>query len=127
MLRTILSLVGVVELLTPEALIDAAEQIALDNPDECELRPWVLPGARMEGLAFLLLMWRSDESYSGFKKFLGIIGVLALIFPRAYIEYGSRLAYTETTDPEWKSWVYPGTRIVGLIYVLVALDELTNG
>lgn len=67
----------------------------------------------MEGLAFLLLMWRSDESYSAFKRFLGIIGVLALLFPRGYIDYGSKLAYTETTNPEWKSWVYTGTRIVG--------------
>lgn len=124
MLRKILTLVGIVELLTPDALIDAAEQIALDNPDECELRPWVVPGARVEGLVFLVLMWRSDESYSAFKGLLGIVGLLALLFPRAYIEYGSRLAYTNATDPRWKPWVYPGTRAVGLLYILVALDEL---
>lgn len=124
MSRKILTQIGIVELLTPDALIGAAEQIALDNPVECELRPWVIPGARIEGLAFLFLTWRRDESYSAFKQLLGIVGVLALLFPRAYIEYGSRLAYTNATDPRWKPWVYPGTRAVGLLYILVARDEL---
>jgi hypothetical protein len=127
MLRPILTMVGIVELLTPEALIDAAERIALENPDACELRPWVLPGVRIEGLSFLVLMWRSDESYSAFKKFLGLIGMLALLFPRAYVDYGSKLAYTDETEPTWRPWVYPGTRAVGLLYLLVAIGELRKG
>lgn len=127
MLRSILTTVGIVELLTPEALIDAAERIALENPDECELRPWVLPGARVEGLTFLVLMWRSDETYSAFKKYLGLFGLLALLFPRTYVDSGSKLAYTDATDPDWRPWVYPGTRAVGLLYLLVAIDELRTG
>ncbi|MFC7156357.1 hypothetical protein ACFQPA_12980 [Halomarina halobia] len=127
MLRTILTAVGIVELLSPEALIDAAERIALDDPDDCELKPWVVPGARIEGLAFLILMWRSDASYSAFKKFLGLVGILALAFPRAYVDYGAELAYTDAAECEWKPWVYPGTRLVGLLYVGIALDELRKG
>ena len=126
MLREILTMIGVVELLTPEAFVDTAEQIALDNPDECELQSWVITGARVEGLLFLLLMWRSDVSYSRFKKFLGIIGILALVFPRAYVDYGAELAYTDANNCNWKPWVYHGTRLVGLLYVLIAINELRN-
>ncbi|WP_117595371.1 hypothetical protein [Haloprofundus halophilus] len=123
MLRKILTAVCIVELVSPKALIAAAEQIALENPGECEYEPWVVPGARIEGLLFLVLMWRSDASYSGFKKLLGFIGVLAFLFPRAYVDYGSELAYADATDCEWRSWVYPGTRAVGLLYLSIALRE----
>ena len=82
MLRTALTPIAIVEVLWPESLIDAAEEVALDNPDECELMSWVVPGARLEGLDFLVLMWRNNTSYSRFKKFLGVIGILALLYHR---------------------------------------------
>lgn len=126
MLRTVLSTIGLVEILAPEALIDAAEQIALANPEECELSEWVVPAARMEGLLFMVVMWRSDASYSMFKRFLGVIGILAVVHPRIYVEYSSSLAYTADSTPEWRGWVYPVTRFVGLLYLLIAFDELGN-
>lgn len=124
MLRPVLSTVGIVEIVAPEALIDAAERIALENPEECELRRWVVPGARLEGLLFLFMMWRSDGSYAAFKRFLGLIGILAVLYPHTYIDFGSSIAYTEGSKPEWKGWVYLGTRVIGLLYVFIALDEL---
>ncbi|GAB6862850.1 hypothetical protein ACFR97_16595 [Haloplanus litoreus] len=124
MLRKVLTSITIVEALWPETLIDTAEGIALDNPDECELKSWVVPGARLEGLVFLVLMWRSNTSYSRFKKFLGVIGILALLYPRAYVDYAAEIAYTDATTCEWKSWVYPGTRLIGLLYVSIALAEL---
>lgn len=124
MLRKLFTTIRAVEVLAPEALIDTAEQIALENPDECELQSWVLPGSRLEGLAFLVMIWRSEASYSLFKKFLGIIGVLALLHPRRYVDYGAKLAYRDISPFEWKPWIYTGTRLVGLLYVLIALDEL---
>ncbi|MFC6987772.1 hypothetical protein ACFQJD_01660 [Haloplanus sp. GCM10025708] len=124
MLRKLLTSVCTVEVLAPEALINAAERIALDNPDDCDLKFWVAPGARLEGLLFLGLMWRSDASYSSFKKFLGIIGLLALLYPRTYVDYGTKFAYTDASTCEWKPWVYIGTRLIGLLYVLIAIGEL---
>lgn len=124
MLRPVLSTIGLVEIVAPEALIEAAEGIALENPEECELRRWGLPGARLEGFLFLYLMWRSDTSYAAFKRFLGLFGISALLYPRTYTDYGSSFAYTDGSEPEWKGWVYPGTRVIGLLYVLIAIDEL---
>ncbi len=126
MLRLLLSAIGLTELLSPNTLIDRAEQLALDNPDDCELRSWVVPGARIEGLLILVSMWRSDRSYSSFKQFLGVIGLLALVFPHAYVDYGSQLAYTDASDCRWKPWVYVGTRLIGVLYVIIALNELWN-
>lgn len=122
MLRTILSIIGVIEILSPEQLIDAAERLALENPEGCELEPWVVPIARVEGLSFLFLAWRSRRSYSAFKKFLGVIGLLALLYPRAYVDYAADIAYAE--DCRWRPWVYPVTRVVGLVYVIVGLNEI---
>ena len=124
MLRTVFTAICAVEVLTPEALITAAERVALDNPEECEREPWVVPVGRMEGLVFLWMLWRSDESYASFKRFLGLVGLLALLFPRAYVDYGGRAAYTGASAPEWKPWVYLGTRLVGLLYVGIGLNEL---
>jgi len=69
-------------------------------------------------------MWRSESSYSTFKRFLGVIGLLALLYPRTYVNYGAELAYVDGTNCKWKPWVYPETRIVGLLYVSIALNEL---
>ena len=126
MLRKVLTATSTVEVLAPGTLIAAAERVALENSDECDWRSWIVPSARLEGAVILWLMWRSDESYSAFKKFLGLIGLLALLFPRAYVDYGSNVAYTETSSPEWKPWVCTGTRLVGLIYVFIALNELRS-
>ncbi|SEO99594.1 hypothetical protein SAMN04487948_11017 [Halogranum amylolyticum] len=126
MLRKILTTIGIVELLAPEALIETAEQVALEDPDECELRSWVVTGARVEGLALLLLMWGSDASYSRFKKFLGLIGILALSSPHVFVGCATPLAYTDASNCNWKPWVYEGTRLVGVLYVLIALNELRH-
>lgn len=74
MLRTVLTAIGIIEIVDLEGLIDAAERVALENPNECERRSWVLPGARVEGVVLLILMWRNDASYAVFKRFLGLIG-----------------------------------------------------
>lgn len=126
MLRTLLTTVCTIEVLAPEALITTTERLALDNPGDCEWQSWVTSGARLEGLVFLGMMWRSEESYSAFKEFLGLIGLLALLYPRTYVDYGGKVAYTTESMPEWKPWVYTGTRLVGLLYVLISLNELRS-
>ncbi|KAB1187853.1 MULTISPECIES: hypothetical protein [Haloferax] len=126
MLRTILTVFGVAELLRPEVLIRAAERLALENPEECELRPWTVPVARVEGVAFLLLVRRRKGSYSTFKKFLGVVGLLSVLYPREYLGYATKLAYTDAANCQWRPWVYHATRLAGLFYVIVAVKELAK-
>lgn len=122
--RTVLAVVGLVATLAPRRLIDAAERLALENPDACELKPWVVPAARIEGVAYLVLAGRGDVTYSVFKKSLGVIGLFALSAPRALVDSATGLAYADADACRWKPWVYPFARLVGVCYVLVALDEL---
>lgn len=124
MLRKLFTAISAIELFAPKALVDAAERLTLDNPGESELRPWVIPIARLEGVLFLAMLWRSDRSYQRFKKLLGVLGLLVFLRPDTYREYGARMAYTDASALEWKPWVTTFTRAVGLLYVLVALREL---
>lgn len=124
MLRRILTAVGVAGMLSSKGLIETATRLALENPEECELRPWVVPVARAEGALYLFLARRGDASYSAFKKLLGVIGLLLLWSPRRFIHASARLAYTDAGNCEWKSWVYPVARLFGFFYVLVAVGEL---
>lgn len=124
MLRKILTGIGLINILSPEALIDAAEQLALENPEECHINSWVVPVARLEGVFYLFLAWKSETSYTEFKKFLGVIGALALLYPRVFVDYAARIAYDDVQNCTWKSWVYPLTRLVGIIYLLISLNEL---
>lgn len=88
------------------------------------MKPWVVPVTRAEGVFFLFLAWRSDETYSAFKRFLGLFGLLALASPRRVVDSATEMAYTDAARCQWCGWVYPLARLVGALYVLVAVDAL---
>lgn len=71
----------------------------------------------------MLLAWRGDTPYDAFKKFLGIIGVLAVLYPRLFIDYAADIAYTDSEQCDWKPWCHPCTRVLGLLYVVITLNE----
>ncbi|WP_255458090.1 MULTISPECIES: hypothetical protein [Halolamina] len=39
------------------------------------------------------------------------------------MDYGTKAAYRDASTIEWRPWVYTGTRLIGLLYVVVALAE----
>lgn len=126
MLQKIFAAIGVIEILSPERLIDATEQLALENPDECETKQWLIPAARLEGIVYLLLACCCGRSQSAFKTLLGVIGLPALLYPREFIDYTTEIAYTDAEACEWKPWIYPFTRLLGAVYVIIALNEIRN-
>jgi hypothetical protein len=124
MFRRLLVVTGLVELLAPKRLIQFAQGMALENPDDCRMQSWVVPVARLEGVVFLLLALENDGAYAAFKKALVMIGMTALLAPRTLIWSGTAIAYEEPTACEWKPWVYPFARLVGIGYVLVGVSSL---
>jgi hypothetical protein len=104
----------------PERVVGFWERLALENPDECTLRWWVIPLARLEGLVFLTLSER-ETSGARFEQFLGVLGIPALLFPKQYIDWSTKLAYEDPDRCEWRSWIVPFTRIVGAVYVLAGI------
>lgn len=125
MLARVLKILGHIMMTYPEQFVSFWEQLALENPDECTLQWWVIPFGRLEGLIFVTL---SDEQMSGMRitRFLGLVGVPALLFPKRYLEWGTNLVYEDPEQCEWKSWAVPFTRFVGFVYVIAGLRTLRN-
>ena len=58
MLDPVLAALGLVELLFPKRVVDAATRLAYESPDAFEVKPWVVTAARIEGLLILLYVAR---------------------------------------------------------------------
>lgn len=121
MLRGLLAALAVVELLVPDRFIEFWEPVALENPEECSLRSWVIPVARLEGLLVLAALVRPEAFSGALRSALGWYGLMAALSPRGYLEYWTPLVYDDAESCEWKPWVVPATRAIGVLYVLLAL------
>lgn len=122
MIKWLLAAVALIELLVPERIIERGEQVALSNPEECSLRPWVPLVARLEGLLFLLVLVR-PKTFSGpwARAAFGWNGLLAFLSPAGYLDYWTEIVYEDADRCEWRPWVVPATRAIGACYVLIAL------
>jgi hypothetical protein len=125
MLRALLRAWGFVVLLVPRRVVETFEPIAFENPDDAELRYWTIPIARLEGLLFIVLANR-DEPGDGLSKFFGLVGLPAFFAPERYLEWGLSIAYENPEDVEVKSWVVPLTRVLGAVYLLIAIRGLLS-
>lgn len=119
-------LFGLFELAFPRKVVEFGEALAFENPGESELRSWIIPAARAEGVAFLALMLRGGRSYSEAAPVLGLIGMPALLEPRRFVAAAMRISYRDSERIRLKSWVVPFTRLLGLVYLLVALREFAE-
>jgi hypothetical protein len=117
MVHRTLALFGLVEALAPRRLVALGERLAFRDRGESELRSWVVPAARLEGLLWVLLARRGSSST--LRSLLTVIGLPALLAPEQFLHTGLRLAYENSDRIEPRPWVVPATRLVGLAYVLV--------
>jgi hypothetical protein len=125
MASKLLTLAGVVEALFPDRTVALAERVAFRDPGEAELRSWIRPAARIEGVLWVLLARRKTSSL--LRVVFGLLGVLLAFAPRRAADLGLKLAYERSETIELASWVVPTTRLVGLVYVLVGLRTLFGG
>ncbi len=121
MFRRLLFAFAVLEALVPERIVAFGERMAFGNPGEATLRPWTVPIARAEGVAFALLAVRGDLSHPAVRGLLGTIGLPALLTPDRLVDWGLWVAYEDADTVKVRSWVVPATRILGIVYVLVAV------
>ncbi|AUX09112.1 hypothetical protein AArcSl_1483 [Halalkaliarchaeum desulfuricum] len=124
MFRKLLGVLGLLWMLAPDRLAHATERWATETPGVPELRSWVVPAIRLEGAMYVLLAWRGGTPYAALKKVFGGVGLFALAYPEQFVGYGTRLAYRNPEECEWKPGVYTLARFVGLVSLLVAIDEL---
>lgn len=119
MLRKLLIAFGIFEIAKPQPVIDACERIGLENPEEAELRPWALHGARLEGALFVWLLARRESGSTIASTLLGVAGAILVILPQPIIELSQTLVYENVDELEPKPWVQPAARLLGVLYLTV--------
>lgn len=126
MLRMLLSLIGFVLVSSPRKIIEAAETVAFENPEDAILRGWTIPMARLEGVGYLLFVRRTGFLSGIVGVVFGLIGSAAAVAPRQYLSVGLSLAYENPDDITVKSWVIPMTRIFGITAVVLTILSLRD-
>lgn len=121
MLRPVLVVVGLLETLVPNRIVESAERIAFENPDDGRLRAWTIPMARLEGLVFVWLAATGRLGSPVVRRTLFGCGILMATFPRRAVEFGLDLAYENPDELEVKPWVKPVTRGLGVISLVLVL------
>ncbi|AUV81362.1 hypothetical protein C2R22_06550 [Salinigranum rubrum] len=119
MASRLLTLAGLIEALFPGRIVAVAERLAFDDRGEAELRSWIRPATRIEGVLWVLLSRRSTSSL--LRVPVGLLGVLIAVAPRRAADLGLKLAYERSETIELASWVVPAARVIGLAYVLIGL------
>ncbi|WP_207586255.1 hypothetical protein [Halomontanus rarus] len=118
--RTLLVAFGLLEVLLPERIVRWGERLAFENPDEGILRPWTLPIARLEGIAFVWLVLRGSIP-SPFRKGFVVIGLPAVLSPKPFVTGALGVAYENPDDLKLRPWVVPFTRVLGVASFAVVL------
>ncbi|MDG5758164.1 hypothetical protein QA600_02285 [Natronococcus sp. A-GB1] len=121
MLRPLLLAFAVLEVLVPDRIVAWGERRAFENPESGRLRPWTLPLARLEGVTAIWLVRNRETAWPGIKPLFAVLGLPALLQPRAFLNVALATAYENPEEIELKPWVVPFTRALGACYLVVAL------
>jgi hypothetical protein len=124
MIRSLLFAIGILMVSIPRRVVETAESVAFENPDDAVLRGWTIPMARLEGIGYLLLGRRTGFFSGVVGVVLGLIGSAATVAPRQYLDFGLSLAYENPDDIVVKSWVIPMTRVLGLAALVLTVLSL---
>jgi len=121
MSRVVFGLLGVVLALFPERSLAAYEGFAIENPDECDRKAWIVPAVRAEGLVFALCSLTGERAYARLLNLVGAAGAIALLFPRQYLDFGANLGYEQPGAVEWTDRFVTAVRGLGALSLILAL------
>ncbi len=124
MSRLLGGLTGVVMILFPAKFLAVMQELAVENPDDFVERRWLASYVRMEGLLTTLVCLKGGKAYTTYMKYIGLVGVTLLLFPRQYVEVGNRVAYEGSAPFEWKQGYLTQLRACGAFFVLLAFQAL---
>ncbi|WP_224332631.1 hypothetical protein [Haloprofundus halobius] len=108
----------------PRRIVETAETLAFENPEDAILRGWTIPMARFEGIGYLLLVRRTGSLSGAVGVIFGLFGSAAAVTPRRYLDFGLSLAYENPEDITVKSWVIPVTRVLGITALVLTVVSL---
>jgi len=126
MLRAVLTALGLVMVSIPRRIVETAETVAFENPEDAILRGWTIPMARLEGIGYLLLVRRTGFLSGVVGVVFDLVGSAAAVAPRQYLDFGLSLAYENPDDITVKSWVIPMTRVLGISALVLTVRSLRD-
>ena len=121
MLRQFLGALGVLTALVPDRIVDVFEAIAVENPEENTVHSWFSPLIRVEGVVITPAALRDGRLYAWLMNVTGIVGAVLLFVPRLYEQIAGALVYENPESVEWNEHLTDGVRVIGAVYVLLAL------
>jgi len=126
MLRALLSVIGLVMVSIPRRIVETAEIVAFENPEDAILRGWTIPMARLEGIGYLLLVRRTSVLSRVIGGVFCLFGSASAVAPRQYLDFGLSLAYENPDNITVKSWVIPVTRVLGITALVLTVVSLRD-
>jgi len=123
MIRQFLGALGILTALVPDRIVDVFEAIAVENPEENTVHSWFGPLIRAEGVVITLAALRDGRLYAWLLNVTGIFGAVLFFIPRLYKQMAGPLVYEDPASVEWNEHLTDGIRVIGVVYVLLALFD----
>lgn len=120
-MRRLIGLIGLLTALVPDRIIGVFEDVAIENPSECQANPWLRSGIRIEGIVITLASLLGGRAYAWMMNLTGFFGAIVLLFPQLYREFASALVYENSDAVEWNAQFTTGVRLIGALYVIMAI------
>jgi hypothetical protein len=121
MLRQFLGALGILTALIPDQIVNAFKAIAVEDPEENTVHSWFGPLIRVEGVVITLAALRDGRLYAWLLNVTGIVGAVLVFIPRLYEQIAGALVYEDPESVEWNEHLTDGVRVIGAVYVLLAL------
>ncbi|MGM0604963.1 MAG: hypothetical protein ACQETB_04735 [Halobacteriota archaeon] len=121
MIRHLLGALGVFTALVPNRIVNIFEAIAVKTPGENAVRSWFVPAIRAEGAVIALAAIRDGRLYAWLMNLTGIFGAILLFVPTLYDPIAGPPVYEDPESVEWNDQLTDGVRVIGVLYVLIAL------
>ena len=121
MIRSLLATLGLVTALVPDRIVDLFEAIAVKNPDEIAVHSWFNHLIRVEGVVIVLAVLRDGRLYAWLMNLTGLFGAVLVLVPDLYERIAGPLVYEDPESVEWHDHLSDGIRVIGVVYVLLAL------
>ncbi|MGQ3330465.1 hypothetical protein [Halorubrum sp. FL23] len=123
MLRQFLGALGVLTTLAPDWIVEVFETLAVENPGENTVHSWFGLLIRVEGVVFTLAVLRDGRLHAWLMNVTGIVGAVLVFIPGLYERIAGPLVYENPESVEWNEHLTDGVRLIGIVYVLLALLE----
>ena len=126
MARTVIGFLGVFTMLYPGRIIGIFEDVAIENSNECTIKPWIRSGIRAEGVVVTVASLIGGRTYARMMNLTRIFGAVVLLFPQLYRKFATTLLYEKPDEVKWNDQFTKEVRIIGAVYVFLAARAFKN-